>query len=139
MNIDQGEMYRKCASKLEKILSEQDCDLRIVVGHSNMLQSLMPAFILQYDNDNDNDDELEAPRGSNSNYEAESNLMAFSEQVKDLFPLLNEVSVTQMEMELPSDEDNGTRQVQQFVREKSHVVMRSALPVELKLTGPFVE
>jgi hypothetical protein len=124
MDIDQGEMYRKCASKLEKILSKQDCDLRIVVGHFNMLQSLMPTYILQYDDDNDNDNEWEAPGGSSSNYEAESNLMAFSEQVEDLFPLLNEVYVTQME--LPSDEGNGTRQVQQFV----HVVMRSALPVE---------
>lgn len=127
MDADQGEMYRKCASKLEKILSKQDCDLRIVVGHSNMLQSLIPASILQYDDDNDNDKEWEAPRVSNSDFEAESNLIAFSEQVEDLFPLLNEVSVTQRE--LPSDEGNGTHQVQRFVREKSHVVMRSALPV----------
>lgn len=35
-------LYIKCACKLERILTEKDCDLRILVGHSNMLSSLMP-------------------------------------------------------------------------------------------------
>lgn len=34
-------LYIKCAYKLERILTEQDCDLRILVGHSNMLTSLV--------------------------------------------------------------------------------------------------
>lgn len=37
-------LYIKCAYKLERILTEQDCDLRILVGHSNMLTSLMPTI-----------------------------------------------------------------------------------------------
>ena len=127
MDADQGEMYRQCASKLEIILSKKDCDLRIVVGHSNMLQSLMTAGILQYDDENNNDNEWEAPRVSNSECEAELNPIPFSEPVEALFPFSNEDSIT--EMELRSDESNGTYEVQQFDLGNSHVVMTSALPV----------
>lgn len=127
MDADQGEMYRQCARKLEIILSKKDCDLRIVVGHSNMLQSLMTAVILQYDDENNNDNEWEAPGVSNPECEAEPNPIPFSEPVEELFPLSNEVSIT--EMELRSDEGNDTYQVQQFHLENSHIVMTSALPV----------
>lgn len=37
-------LYIKCAYKLERTLAKQDYDLRILVGHSNMLSSLMPTF-----------------------------------------------------------------------------------------------
>lgn len=42
-------LYIKCACKLERILTEQDCDLRILVGHSNMLSSLMPTIFQDCD------------------------------------------------------------------------------------------
>lgn len=130
----QHELYRKCASKLERILSKQDCDLRILVGHSNMLQSLTPAFILEYDHD---DNKSEDPMTSNSDCEAESDLIACSEHVENLFPLY-EVSVT--ERERPSDGRGEIHEVQQFLIEKSHIVMHPpVLPVRPKIHSPFFE
>lgn len=41
------ELCRKCEKKLDRALSNQDNDLRILVGHSNMLQSLMQSETLQ--------------------------------------------------------------------------------------------
>lgn len=140
MGAGQDELYRKCACKLERVLSKRDCDLRILVGHSNMLQSLTPAFILEYVDDDDDDDdsnddnEWESPSVSHSECAPGSDLIACSEHVEDLFPVLREVSVT--ESELPSDEDE-TGLVQQCVIEKSHIVMRPALPARPKIPGPL--
>ena len=138
MGAVQDQLYRRCACKLERVLSKRDCDLRILVGHSNMLQSLTPALTLEYDDDvNDDDDgnhchhnnEWGNPNDSRSECVDGSDLIAFSEHVEDLFPVLREVSVTATE--LPSDED-GTSLVHQCVIEKSHNVMRAASPARSK-------
>lgn len=57
MGAYKEQLYRRCACKLERVLSKRDYDLRILVGHSNMLQDLTPTFILEYDdvvNDDNN-------------------------------------------------------------------------------------
>lgn len=136
MNAYQDEIYCKCASKLEKILSKQDYDLRIVVGHSNMLQSLTPAVILQHGDDED-DNQWKGLEASNPGCEAETDLISCPEYPEELFPLLYEISVT--ERELPPDEADKSHQTQPFVIEKSHIVIHSALPVRPKLSSSFVE
>jgi hypothetical protein len=57
MGAYKEQLYRRCACKLERVLSKRDYDLRILVGHSNMLQELTPTFILEYDDvvDDNND------------------------------------------------------------------------------------
>lgn len=124
MDAGQAELYRKCARKLERVLSERDQDLRILVGHSNMLQSLTPTFILQHGDDNTNDDnEWESLTVSYRECAAGSECSACSEHVEDLYPVLCGVSIT--ERELPFYEVE-TEPVQNCVIEKSHIVTRAA-------------
>jgi hypothetical protein len=102
-----------------------------------MLQSLTPALILEYDDDANDDDgnhrhhnnDRGDPNDSRSECVGGSDLIAFSEHVEELCPVLREVSVTATE--LPSDED-GTSLVHQCVIEKSHNVMRPAFPARPK-------
>lgn len=123
MGVCQDQLYSRCACKLERVLSKRDYDLRILVGHSNMLQGLTRAFILEYDDDVDDDNDHHNHNNEWGNphvsLSGESNIITCSEaseHVEDLFPALREVSVT--ENELPSNED-GTIPVHQCVIEKS--------------------
>ncbi|KAJ5240450.1 uncharacterized protein N7469_002041 [Penicillium citrinum] len=91
MNTNQHELYRKCEEKLDKILSNRDYDLRILIGHSNMLQSLTLASTLQHSQQcgldttrawhfgRYDDDEWEGP---NIDYAAESDLTTAPEHVE---------------------------------------------------------
>lgn len=97
MGAGQDELYCKCACKLERVLSMRDCDLRILVGHSNMLESLTPAFITEHGDDND-DNEWEFLTDSHRECADRSEIGAFSEHVEDLFPVLRGVSVTEREL-----------------------------------------
>lgn len=102
MGASQGELYRKCACKLEKVLSKRDCDLRILVGHSNMLQSLTSIFFLEYDEHDSTGDELGSPKVSCFEVTAGAHFIGCSEHVEDPFPVLYKVSVTETEL-VPSD------------------------------------
>lgn len=72
-----SELYCKCETKLEITSSNRDCDLRILVAHNNMLQSLAQAFVLQQDGP-------QLPL----KFEPEPNVMACSEPVEYLSPLV---------------------------------------------------
>jgi hypothetical protein len=87
MDTGKAEMYSKCEKKLEMILSKRDCDLRILVGHSTMLQSLMPYVF----------PERESPQVSIQECRAESDIIAHSEH-EEFSPLLYEISVTEREL-----------------------------------------
>jgi hypothetical protein len=136
MAVGQTELYRKCAVKLERVLSKQDCDLRILVGHSNMLSSLTPEFIVEDDYD---DDELGCSEMNINNCDCgkEKDLLACSEHIEALFPMLYEVSIT--EKEISSTEVEEACQEQQYVVEKSRIAMHPALDLRPMYSGPFFE
>ncbi|KAJ5118461.1 hypothetical protein N7448_010168 [Penicillium atrosanguineum] len=136
MAADQDELYRKCARKLERVLSKQDCDLRILVGHSNMLSSLTPEFTVE---DGYEDDELQDPKAdiNKCNCGAESDVLACSGHIQALLPMLYEVSVTEKELSLEESEDSC--QEQQYVIEKSRIAMHPALQFRPRDPGPFYE
>ena len=135
MAAGQDEMYRKCARKLERVLSKQDCDLRILVGHSNMLSSLTPEFIVEDEYD---DDELEDSKAEiNCNCGADKDILACSGHIQALLPMLYEVSVTEKELSLEESEDSW--QEQQYVIEKSRIAMHPALQCRPRDPGPFFE
>jgi hypothetical protein len=96
MRTEQGELYCKCASKLDRALSKHDCDLRIVVGHSNMLVDLMTACTLRSDPDDRSD--CDTLGVTYTKYEARSGLLVCSEQPDDIFPILAAASITEMKM-----------------------------------------
>lgn len=98
MGAGQDELYHKCACKLERVLSTRDCDLRILVGHSNMLESLTPAFSTEHGDDDNDDTEWELLTDSHRECADRSETSAFSEHVEDLFPVLRGVSVTEREL-----------------------------------------
>jgi hypothetical protein len=144
MDVCQDQLYRRCACKLESVLSKRDYDLRILVGHSNLLQDLTPAFILESDgdvndddNDHHNDNEWGYPTVSPSESIGGSNFnpcSEASEHVEDLFPVLREVSFTANK--LPSDEVR-TSPIHQCVIEKSHTVLRPVFPAPPRSRGPL--
>lgn len=41
-------LYRECEEKLDKAICTHDPDLRVLVGHSNMLQYLHERLVLEY-------------------------------------------------------------------------------------------
>jgi hypothetical protein len=90
-----SELYCKCETKLEITSSKRDCDLRILVAHNNMLQSLAQAFVLQQD----------GPKLP-LKFELESKVMACSEPVEYLSPLL--CSDLSSERKLRSYEEDET-------------------------------
>jgi hypothetical protein len=51
MEINEYALFWKCEGKLDKVLHNRDSDLRVLVGHSNMLQSLMTALAVKYRHD----------------------------------------------------------------------------------------
>lgn len=51
MEINGYALFWKCEGKLDKVLHKRDRDLRVLVGHSNMLQVLMTALALEYRDD----------------------------------------------------------------------------------------
>lgn len=134
MYAEQDELYCKCASKLDRALSKHDCDLRIVVGHSNMLEVLMTACTFRSDqHDGSECDKLEV---TYTDYEARSGLLVCSEHPNDPFPILTEASLTEIEMS-PTERDESCRD-RQFIFQNSHIVMRPALPVQPKMTATVV-
>lgn len=87
MSASQEELYCKCTRKLDTVLSLRDCDLRILVGHSNMLQSLNPSFILEYDDDaaiND-DHKSESPNAPHSKCANGADHIACSEHIEYIY------------------------------------------------------
>ena len=51
MEINGYALFWKCEGKLDRVLHTRDRDLRVLVGHSNMLQVLMTALALEYRDD----------------------------------------------------------------------------------------
>ena len=56
MEINGYALFWKCEGKLDRVLHNRDRDLRVLVGHSNMLQVLMTALALECRDDPGNDE-----------------------------------------------------------------------------------
>ncbi|KAJ6111543.1 hypothetical protein N7523_007604 [Penicillium sp. IBT 18751x] len=136
MAAGQNEIYRICARKLERVLSKQDCDLRILVGHSNMLSSLTPELIMEDEYDYDEFGDSKADN-NNCNSGADRDVLACPEHVQALLPMLYEVSVT--EKELSSEESEDSCEEQQYFIEKPRVATHPALQCRPRDPGPFFE
>jgi hypothetical protein len=125
MNTGKAELYGKCEKKLEMISSKRDCDLRILVGHSTMLQSLMPYVF----------PETESSQVSIQDCRAESDIIACSEH-EEFSPLLYEISVT--ERELPQ-EGAKIQQAERNIIESPHVVVNPLIASFARGNLPFFE
>jgi hypothetical protein len=123
MNTGQSELYSKCEQKLDMISSKRDCDLRILVGHSTMLQSLMPYVV----------PERESPQVSIQDCRAESDIIACSEH-EEFSPLLYEISVTEREL---LQEEAKIQQAERNIIESPHVVLNPLLSLSPKRTSLF--
>lgn len=124
------ELCRKCEKKIDKALSNQDNDLRILVGHSNMLQSLMQAETLQcnqgscYDTDiswdcgryDDNGWE-----GPNPYFTADSDLITTTEHIEYSFPLSQDNSLAGKQLSSAEENkvDRGQHSVPGIIRDYS--------------------
>jgi hypothetical protein len=116
------ELYRKCKKKIDRALSNQDNDLRILVGHSNMLQSLMQAETLQCNQEScyDADISWNYGRYDDNGWEgpdpystADSDLITSTEHIEYSFPLSQDNSLAGKQ--LSSAEENNVYRGQHSV------------------------